>query len=134
MMIQNFVDLATHVGAHVNEGDTDEALCARIRKRVYKDTSCGCAVHFVENTAGYLSHVQVQGVCEGCDCFLPTYTLPIPFTADQWDAALSQADSDGCSMWDQTHGCEGCGEPDTESGYRRVNPDCPNCGGTGVVM
>jgi hypothetical protein len=43
------------------------------------------------------------------------------------------ADKDGCELWDETHGCDDCGEED-EFGNRPINPECVSCGGAGAVI
>lgn len=137
-------DLAEHVGADVREGDTPEAVMSRIKHRIYKDTSCGCVVVFCLATAptrasihGEPFMVQVRGACEGVNYHvdaLQWYSMIPPVPVSEWDTSVAQADQNGQTAWNATHGCEGCGEIDPESGHRRVREDCPNCGGQGIVL
>jgi len=128
-------DLAEHVGADVREGDTPEAVIARIRNRVYKDTSCGCSVAFIPGSNGEgVFQVFVQGYCEGTDSLFPPHGITFPCATERWDKCVTDADADGQEAWNETHGCEGCGDVDPETGWRHVNPECPNCGGQGVIL
>lgn len=128
-------DLAEHVGADVRQGDEAAAVIARIRHRVYKDTSCGCSVAFIPDSHGEgVFAVTVGGYCEGIERSYPAHTCTFPFVPETWDKCVTDADKDGEDAWNETHGCEGCGEIDPESGYRKVREDCPNCGGQGVVL
>jgi hypothetical protein len=111
-VINTIAELAEHLGT---ESD-------RVGRRLYKDTSCGIGFH--HDASG----VTVSGYCEGTDADCPAHHLAWGFSAEQFDAAVEEADQDGCAMWDATHGCEDCG-CDGE-----VNPGCTTCGGDGVVI
>lgn len=114
-MIRNIQELADHVGA----ARADDAA---IRRRLFKDTSCG--IGFASTETG----IVVAGYCEGTDDCCPEHALDYPFTADAFDEAVKAADEDGCRLWDETHGCEDCGLDGA------VNPECPTCKGEGEVL
>jgi hypothetical protein len=129
--INNIVELASHLGAY---HDTPESIA----RRVYKDTSCGCAAG-VENGVFW-----VTGYCEGSDQEHEVYRVKLPCDSDEIDKAIRQADNDGNQTWNETHGCKKCnpdgwcdewgnvGEPGEVGGP--VNPNCPECGGDGIVL
>lgn len=77
--------------------------------------------------------ISVCGYCEGTDAELPSYHLAFPFTSEELEAALQSCDDDADELWNQTHGCEHCGDED-DSGYRAVKPDCRACNGNGIVI
>ena len=130
--ISTLEQLAEHVGAVVHEGDTREAVMNRIRNRVYKDTSCGCSVTFAPLATFTLA--CVRGYCEGVEREFHPHVFTSGQTSAEWDKCVAAAEQDGQDAWDETHGCEGCGEPDPTTGYRLVRGDCPNCGGEGTIL
>lgn len=113
-MINNLADLAIHLGAK-------EPTVESIAHRVYKDTSGSC---FTADE----TKVTVAGYVEGCDGECPRHELAFPFTPDAFDEALKDCDREADELWMDTHGCEDCGLDG------RVNPECPSCGGDGVVL
>ena len=96
--IYNLTDLAHHVGAATVNG---------IAHRLYKDTECG--ISFLANGD---RRVTLTGYCEGSDRWCPPHSLDFPFSKEEFDAAVDEADRDGCDTWDETHGCAECGPED----------------------
>ncbi len=76
----------------------------------------------------------VMGYCEGSDAEHPTYEVPFPCTPEAIDEAIAQADKDGNDTWNETHGCDDCGEPEWGMYDRAINPDCPSCKGEGQIL
>ena len=126
--VTNIRDLAELVGAarDGSEGETVEEIGKSIARRLYKDTSCGISFWSDDKS------VVLTGYCEGSDNYIEGHSLPFPFTSEEFWEAVAQADEDGCNTWDETHGCEECGEE--VDGVIPVNPNCKNCGGDGVVI
>lgn len=82
--IRNINDLAAMIGTSV-EG---------IGKALLKGTECGIVFHEKDfNTA------VVCGYAEGADAECPNHDLEYPFTAEEFWAAVKQADDEGCEMW-----------------------------------
>ena len=127
-MIKDIQDLAREVGAarDSSTGATDEETAKSIARRLYKDTDCG--ISFWNDD----KKVVLTGYCEGSDWNIEGHSLPFPFEAEEFWELVGQADEDGCATWDSTHGCEECG--DEVDGVIPVNPGCPNCGGSGVII
>jgi hypothetical protein len=125
MEITDLKGLAQHTDARWY-GDK-ENLIKSIQHRLYKDTDCG--VCFWSDGRS----VRVSGYCEGVDGGCPSHELKFPFDSEAFDGIVKEADLDGCSLWDDTHGCEDCG-PESEMGYRPVNEACPICEGCGTIL
>jgi hypothetical protein len=91
--IRSIEDLAAYLG--VERPD-------QIAKAVFKGTECGCAYDVMRCSAGTgvtVVGVVVRGYAEGSDAECPPHELKFPFTIDDWDAALEEADEEGCEMW-----------------------------------
>ena len=127
-MIRNIQDLAQLVESarDASTGATDEETGKSIARRLYKDTSCG--ISFWHNDCG----IVVTGYCEGSDDYIEGHPLGFPFDEAKFWEAVEAADKDGCNTWDETHGCEECGEE--VDGRIPVNPDCTNCDGDGIII
>jgi hypothetical protein len=128
IVFKNIRQLAGHV-ADAERGDKVEIMCKRIARRVYKDTSCGISFYHPPRT----NVVILTGYCEGTDAECPAHELTFPFTDKEWNETVELADKDGCELWDETHGCEDCGEEDV-FGNRPINPECKSCNGLGNVI
>ena len=76
----------------------------------------------------------VTGYCEGSDVEHEVYAVPFPCTPEAIDEAIAQADKDGIATWNDTHGCDDCGEPEWGMYDRAINPDCPSCKGEGIIL
>lgn len=119
--IYNLRDLHNHVGS-MSDDSTDEACKAGIARRLYKDTACGIGFSCTERG------VSVAGYCEGTDAECDPHELLFPFKPEEFDAAVQEADADGCALWDDTHGCDECGLDGA------INADCEACGGEGQIL
>ena len=100
MRVQAINNLAELYERHFGE-DTDksgEEYEARISKLVFKYTACGCVFRADEDG------VMVSGYAEGSlfECF-PHY-LRWGFTIDEFNKALTIADSEGCEAWHEVNG------------------------------
>jgi hypothetical protein len=120
--IKNLKQLAGHVGAAHDTGTVDE-VSKSIAHRLYKDTSSG--ISFYVPKGG--KTVVVSGYCEGTDAECVSRELRFPFTDQEFDEQVAAADEDANVLWDETHGCEECGG-------EHVDPDCPKCGGDGIII
>lgn len=74
------------------------------------------------------NHLGVGGYCEGVDGQPEPHWMKYPFTGCEFDVIVAAADSDGCDLWNNTHGCDDCGWDGA------INPDCLSCKGEGVVL
>ena len=112
-----------------------------IKKSLLKSTTCGIVCDYTPKG------ILLAGYCEGYDISdleCEAYFLAYPFTEEEFGATVSQADMDGCEVWDATHGCEQCWpngcmdewdhlfEPGEPGGP--VDPDCVYCRGEGVSI
>lgn len=106
---------------------------------VYKKTTCGAWM-----TAGQ-SSITIGSIVEGTDCEVAPVTLSWPFTPAKFWNTLEEIEDEADRIWHETHGCEGCaekwmyvdhgGDPITGcDGMTPTHPDCPCCGGAGVVI
>ena len=95
-MIKNLQDLAAHVSAarDASTGATDEETASSIGRRLYKDTECG--IGFTAKPNG----VEVAGYAEGANAECHDIFLAYPFTGEAFDAAVKQADEEGCALWE----------------------------------
>jgi len=134
----------------VKDASRDGSLSGFARS-VYRSTSTGVSVGFcVDGVWLYggslpstpmldlLKTAQVTGFsatgyCEGVDCDPdPHFCDGKVVAADIWKA-IDAAEQDGLNLWNDTHGCECCG-PESESGFRAINPSCKACNGNGMVI
>lgn len=152
MEIKNFKDLAEHLciwpisskdGITTTHRDLPfEKWESRCSRRVYKNTSCGAWLAFVDGG------IKVGSIVEGVDQEAESITLQFPFTPDDLSNALQDIEDQCSKIWNNTHGCDECaklwGMHDPEDGmpiegYDGITPthkDCtnPDCLGTGVVI
>ena len=108
----------------------DKLAAGALSRSIFKYTECGCS--FYHDPAG--EYVSVSGYVEGYDGELPSHRLYFPFAYSRFLKALGEADKEGCDVWNDTHGCEDCGEEDPYTGYRPVNPNCKTCNGEGQIL
>ena len=138
-MNKNIADIANHLGAR----DTTEAA---IQRRIFKSTLCGCSSS-VKDSSVHGTVFSVAGYCEGTDRYCEPHELVLPCYGSQLDAAIAEADQDGCDLWKETHGCEHCwpdgycdewGNEWTPDGDNWVgqptNPECVTCEGQGIII
>jgi hypothetical protein len=52
--------------------------------------------------------VTVSGYAEGADAECEVHRLYFPFDGEYWDAALEEADYEGCQMWHEWNDDEWC--------------------------
>ena len=67
-----------------------------IERMVYKYTDCGCCYLAKED------YISIAGYAEGSgDAECPEHLLYFPFTIEEWENALSEADREGCELWEE---------------------------------
>lgn len=76
---------------------------------------------------------RVGSIVEGIDAEVMPEEVSLPCTPDDLTRAVEVVEAEAQRLWDETHGCENCGE-ENETGYRRVDSECSSCGGTGVTI
>lgn len=128
--IENLKDLAEELGSDETE--------ASMSRRVYKGTSCGAWLAHTSNG------VRVGSIVEGTDQCANPVELSFPFTDKEFWAALDDIEKQCDAIWKDTHGCEKCWPNGTVDQYGNtfepgeigapVNPDCPGCGGDGIIL
>ena len=115
---------------HVAEADWP-ARWARVKKAIWKGTSCGA---WIEPITGNLG-VTVGSIVEGVDWGTDTHCLRYPFKESDLWSALEKVEVEANEIWDSTHGCDECGDPDEyNGGHIHINPECPSCKGEGVII
>ena len=127
----------------------DEEDFSEVERATYKYTSCGAWIKredewegsdYVdmfgnEHEAEHLwSGLTVGSIVEGVDEGCTPITLKYPFEiADFWKA-LESVEKEAEEIWNDTHGCEDCGEENPETGYTPINPECKTCNGEGAIL
>lgn len=142
MLIKNEKGLLDYFGATTVD---------QLKKAVFKYTDCGawCEVfppHQTWDNKLEEGGVSFGSIVEGVDQTTQTYTVHFPCDSDEIDKALDKVEKEADEIWMQTHGCESCwgggilatewGEEiyPTDYGMRPVDPNCPECGGNGVII
>lgn len=104
---------------------------ADVHKAVFKGTSCGAYIEPIAGNTG----VAVGSIVEGVDWGTETHCLHYPFKESELWAALEKVEEEANEIWESTHGCDECGEPDEyNGGHIHINPECPSCKGEGVII
>lgn len=98
----------------------------------------------LDNVGALVVGFTIGSIVEGVDYECETIEVKVdPLEDDPQTIAynLSEAIGTVCSqaqeIWNDTHGCDNCAILNggtTEEGYIAVHPDCPECGGCGVVI
>ena len=115
---------------YVSEADWP-ARWARVKKAIYKGTSCGAYIEPITGNTG----VAVGSIVEGVDWGTDTHCLHYPFKESDLWSALEKVEAEANEIWESTHGCDECGEPDEyNGGHIHINPNCPSCKGDGVII
>ena len=118
---------------YVSEADWP-ARWARVKKAIYKGTSCGAYIEPILDCTEGLG-VAVGSIVEGVDWGTDTHCLHYPFKESELWAALEKVEAEANEIWESTHGCDECGEPDEyNGGHIHINPECPSCKGDGVIF
>jgi hypothetical protein len=73
----------------------------------------------------------VGSIVEGTDAEIDADPVYLPCSEDDLDAAVKYVEDEATSIWNETHGCEGCNDG---SYGGTVDPDCKSCGGHGAVL
>lgn len=90
-LFTNINDFAEHITGERERVDA-------IAKRIFRATSSGVRSGFqTENGADLF---WVAGFTEGWGGEHPKYKLQFPFTLEQYEEALTAANTDGSDMWD----------------------------------
>jgi hypothetical protein len=116
--------------------DPDPTLWA---KRVYKGTDCGAWITVKGAT------VTLGSIVEGSHYDVNPRALAWPFTKEDFWNALEEIEQEAQTIWDDTHGCEGCAEKwkfiddngfpvEGGDGLTSIHPDCPECKGEGIII
>ena len=124
-VIRDHADLARILWAEPNESS--------MSRQVYKSTDCGASLHFLDGDRG----VVLGSIVEGAEEETEYHELVYPFTDNDFWKTLATVDAEAQEIWMDTHGCPRCeadGYFDDETEYCRVNPNCPECRGKGIVI
>jgi hypothetical protein len=124
--IENVLELADTV--YGCEPPDEKSARGTLRKCLYKYTSCGAFIEFLDDG------VVIGSIVEGVDWGTDNHTLHYPFTNTEFWEAVESVEEEASQIWDETHGCEDCGDENPETGNIHVRPDCPTCGGHGIVI
>ena len=88
----------------------------------------------VLGTRRHIGGVTVGSIVEGVDQCVEPRSLRYPFALDAFFAALDEVEAEADRIWEETHGCEECGEADPDTGYTPINPNCAHCHGAGTIL
>jgi hypothetical protein len=99
-----------------------------VEKATYKYTTCGAWI--TQSSDG----IKIGSIVEGCDQGTSEYTLDYPFEIDLFWDSLDKVDKEAEKIWDETHGCDDCGEENPETGYTAINYQCKTCNGEGAII
>ena len=105
-----------------------EVSAAQAKRSTYKYTSCGAWLEVDKEG------VSVGSIVEGCDEGTETHQLKYPFSIWEFWSALDAVEEEASKIWNDTHGCEDCGDEIPDTGYRCINPECKTCKGEGVII
>lgn len=97
-IIQTLADLAEHLGCSASSDN--------VARRLYKDTACGINFYYKPPLNQSYGYVVVSGYAEGTDEECPSYTLHFPFSSDDFDTMVENADKDGCDLFDSLEDSE----------------------------
>jgi hypothetical protein len=122
---------------------------ARINRAVYKSTDCGASLSLKPVGRAMLhngdakwvtlpgslavEYVTVQSIVEGIEETTEAVEVKFPATQATLWAAMGEVERQASDLWNETHGCEDCGE-ENDIGYRTINPKCKACGGSGTTF
>ena len=101
---------------------------SEVERATFKYTNCGAWI--TEEEAG----IRVGSIVEGCDHGTGIYGVNYPFEIDDFWKALESVEKEAEEIWNDTHGCEDCGEENPETGYTPINPECKTCNGEGTIL
>ena len=99
-----------------------------VEKATYKYTTCGAWI--TQSTDG----IKIGSIVEGCDQGTLIYILDYPFEIDLFWDSLDKVDKEAEKIWNETHGCDDCGEENPETGYTAINYQCKTCNGEGTII
>lgn len=105
-----------------------EETFANVERSTFKYTQCGAWTREVENG------IEVGSIVEGVDHGTDTHTVSYPFELQEFWDALQLVEDEAKQIWNDTHGCEDCGDEIPDTGYRCINPECKTCKGEGVII
>lgn len=129
-------------------------------RSIYKYTACGPWMVVEMNGQTYscddipmkwegnMVAIKVGSIVEGVEDCTESYSIHLDKVKGEGKVVsdyikktffdlVEQVDKEAGSIWDRTHGCEGCAEHfgiDWECGDCPVYEDCRQCGGEGVII
>ena len=106
-------------------GETD---FSQVERATYKYSDCGAWI--AQDEEG----IKVGSIVEGVDEGTETHKLNYPFQIEDFWDALKAVEEEAAQIWNDTHGCEDCGEPEWGMYTRAINPDCQTCKGEGTIL
>ncbi len=131
--IRTPADVAAHFDANFDANSVMAENSARLSRRIYKDTACGAWADFMRHDVADPWIFRVGSIVEGIDAEIMPETVALPCSPEDLDCAVRCVEDAAQSLWNETHGCEDCGE-ERETGYRSINPDCAACDGEGTIL
>lgn len=81
-------------------------------------------------TGGVETVLHIGSIVEGIDATVDD-EVTLPTTKRKLRLLLESIEQRARELWDETHGCEACGEESPMTGYRPINSECKVCGGEG---
>jgi hypothetical protein len=120
---------------------------ARLDRTIYKATDCGASVGVLRESgkwvygtdlrdvprAEQILAVKFSSIVEGIDATADGEEVEIPCRLKAVVTALADVEAEAARLWEETHGCEGCGS-EGDTGYIRVNAACDKCHGAGTII
>jgi hypothetical protein len=99
-----------------------------ISKCVYKFTSCGAWIDFTQ------TGIKIGSIIEGIEQNTSTHALDYPFPLETFNATLQEVEKEANDLWNESHGCTSCNDPDLETGWTAIDPACKECNGQGIII
>ena len=81
-------------------------------------------------TGGQEITLHIGSIVEGIDAATQD-SVTLPTTKRELRLMVEDIERQAKELWDETHGCEACGEESPMTGFRPINPECKECYGEG---